>query len=140
MLQRIQTIFLFLAAAGNAAMAFLPWKTATQASSAGIFADGRFTANDNAGFWGVLLAAGAVALIALGLFKNRPLQIRLSGLSLLLTLAGTALGAWLLYATPAEGQLQAAPFLSLPVLILVFLAIRYIRKDEKKVRSADRLR
>lgn len=140
MIQRIQTVYLLLAAAGNVALALMPWKIVPRATEAGIFADGMFRAADHPALQPALGAAALLALIAVGLYKKRPLQIRLSWLSLALTMGAAAWAAWLWNANPAQGTLTVG-LLTLPlVAVFIFLAVRGIAKDEQKVRTANRLR
>lgn len=83
------------------------------------------------------------------LFKNRQLQIKLSKLLLLLlTFQVVAIFVYLdaskafLNPTkfPLEIHYKIGMFLPFISLILSYLTIRFIKKDEKLVRSADRLR
>lgn len=140
MIQRIQTIYLLLAAIGNFGLGALPWAVSSDSAEAGIFADGQFSATDHTGLIAGLMAAGALALIAIFLFKQRKIQVKLAAASLVLTLLATAFGAWLFLAAGATAQVQAGAALLLPSVIFVILAMRYIRKDDKLVRSMDRLR
>jgi hypothetical protein len=97
--------------------------------------------------WTVLFCAGIVAVLAIitiFLFKNRKLQIKAT--YVLLFLLG------LLYALYFIFDRQGLPFTELfrqvrftivfPFIafIFVYLAIRGIKKDEKLIRSLDRLR
>ena len=94
----------------------------------------------------LLLLAGLPVVLALAsifLFKNRALQIKLGGAALLMTLAVIALVGYYFYTSMQTAQEVGIAFgLILPPisLILIYLAIRAIKKDEKLVRSADRFR
>lgn len=140
MIQRIQTIYLLLAAIGNFGLGMLPWAVSSDSAGAGIFADGQFSATDHTGLIAGLMAAGALAFIAIFLFKQRKVQVKLAAVSLVLTLLAAAFGAWLFFAAGATAQVHAGAVLLLPSVIFVILAMRYIRKDDKLVRSMDRLR
>ncbi len=143
MIQRIQSIFLALASffcfglfGTDAADTDVP-----QPGSA-LFADGHFTLFDDPVLLGLFGLAGVLLLADIFLFRNRPLQIKLSWLSVLLIVAGVGYGAFRLMGDSAAELATPEPGLALPVLATVFgvLAARFIKKDEKLVRSADRLR
>ena len=150
MIQRIQTIYLALAAAAALGQFSLPYlaATATGTLTAAVpaFSDGRLNPLDNVGLMGLTALAALLSVVAVFLFRNRPLQGRLAG--------GAALASVLLLVLAAlttKQTLDAVPMgeaahfhagLGLPVLALLcqWLAMRNIGKDEKLVRSMDRLR
>ena len=84
MIQRIQSIYLFLAAAAMGSSFFLPLATASGDASAlaatgdNYFADGVYWIKEFPGGIGILLVA-AIALLAIFLYKNRPRQMQLAG-------------------------------------------------------------
>jgi len=87
---------------------------------------------------------GFFALIAIFLYKNRNLQIRLCNLAMLITCGFIGL---LIFAADSisSGMNQVihysfGTYLPMLEVILFFLAARQIKKDEELVRSADRLR
>ncbi len=88
-------------------------------------------------------AASILALIAIFLFRNRPLQARITVITGVLVLL--ALTIMVFFITSAMGE-KASPlfclrsFLPLVSLILIFLAYRSIKKDENLVKSLERLR
>ncbi|MEL6391133.1 MAG: DUF4293 domain-containing protein [Bacteroidota bacterium] len=143
MLQRIQSIYLLLAAVAAGLLYVLPAaQTAVAAEASYLFSDSRFTLADDV----VLLACfGLAALLwAMGifLFRNRQLQVKLSTIALLLVIGGSAYGAYLFTQDAAQTSAVLAAGVGLPLLSLIFgwLANRSIKYDEKLVRSADRLR
>lgn len=100
----------------------------------------------------LLIAVITLLLVALFSYKRRPRQIKLCSLSFFLTIIFLVLLCFLpdviaARIEPGIGK-DAAKIVKLqwpvilPVLSLVlnFLAVRFIRKDEALVRSADRLR
>ena len=103
-----------------------------------------YTIFDNIALLGLFAGAGAMALIAIFLFKNRPLQRRIALLSLFLTVFGTGVAIFLFFQNQTENTatVREGFGLGMPVLTSLFtlLAQRSIRKDERLVRSADRLR
>jgi len=83
------------------------------------------------------------ALAALFLYKNRRLQVRVCSLLMLLV---SILIVTVFYFSDTAGTTDATlsfefgAYLVLVNLVLLWLAIRFIRKDDSLVRSADRLR
>lgn len=140
MIQRIQTIFLFLAALSNAGLFALPWAASAAPTEAGVYADGRLGAGDHIAITVAVIAATVLALAAIGFFKNRKLQVQITSFSLLLAVAAGAFGGWLYYSAGQAAAVQPGWLMLAPVVVFSMLAVRYIRKDEKLVRSADRLR
>lgn len=144
MIQRIQSIFLLLAAGASLGLFGLPLASGKATAQNALLADGVFNLNDHIGLMIAFAGAGALALIALLLFKNRPLQLRLSLISLLFVLGGIGFGAYLLFTQAGEAidalNIGLGTFLPLLAIILILMANRFIKKDEKLVRSMDRLR
>lgn len=139
MIQRIQTIYLFFASLCGWALFGLPFATATQATQ-GIFEDGRFNIYDNIGLLVLAGTVSAIALLSIFLFNNRKLQMNIGKVNMIL---GFGLMAWASYwflEVINIADFGAGLVMPLLVLILTFLANRNILKDEKLVRSADRLR
>jgi peptidoglycan/LPS O-acetylase OafA/YrhL len=144
MIQRIQTIYLLLAAVAAFLLFILPFAQTNTATAMGIFQDNFYTIFDNIALLGLFVGAGVMALIAIFLFKNRPLQLRIGLLSLFLTIAGTGVAIFLFFQNQTENAtaVKEGFGLGMPVFSSIFtlLAQRAIRKDERLVRSADRLR
>lgn len=143
MLQRIQSIFLALGSAS--CLSFFATdaaETAAPVANSALFADAHYTLLDDP----VLIAAFALAgLLLLGgifLFRNRPLQMKLSLGAAALVVLGLAYGAYRYFTDAAAAVAEPEPGLALPLLAVVFalLARNYIGRDERLVRSADRLR
>ena len=153
MIQRIQSLYLLLAAAVMAITLFAPIAT---------FAVGdvtfTLTAFSLAGadesqstLWmGILLVvATALPLVTIFLFKRRQLQVRLCGAEMVLLIGAIAFIAiyyWLASHNALEGltidhkQLGWAAPMPIVAIVLVYLASRAIFKDELLVRSLDRIR
>ena len=116
------------------------------AAAKAAMADGALTATDNIGLIGLCALVALLTLAAVFLYNNRPLQGRISAMAGIAALMGAALVGIQMYQTmnavPEGGTLQVGAGIALPVMAILFagLAGRYIRKDEKLVRSADRLR
>ena len=151
MIQRIQSIYLFLASALLGGSVFSPLATADGDTAAlaatgdNFFADGVYKMPEFPG-WIALLAFAVLCITAIFLYKNRSNQMRLTmGIflgTIVLIVCVAALGYYYAQRLPAGSAAHLAlgsafAPLSLPFL---WLAYRAIGKDEKLVRSADRLR
>jgi len=146
MIQRIQTIFLALAAACAFGLFGLPFATSSQSSEAtSLFADGVYDINDHTGLLVLFCAAGGLALISIFLYKNRKQQILLGRFAIIANVIGIILMMVLMYqdgTTSGAAEVNEQLGVGLPALFLVFafLAQKYISKDDKLVKSMDRLR
>lgn len=85
-----------------------------------------------------------VAVVAIFLYKNRKVQMKMVVALMLLIIAVIALAVYYVYSVinTYDSELMFGYKLILPVLMLIFsiLAYRRIKKDEELVRSYDRLR
>lgn len=143
MIQRIQSIFLTLAALCSFGLfGTEAAETDTPVASSPVFGDAELTVFDSPLLIGGVIAAGLVLLIAIFMYRNRKLQSTLCTVAILLTLAYAAYGGVLWGTDPAVEQSFFDFGVTLPPLAVLFsvLAARYIKKDERLVRSADRLR
>ncbi|MEM1321641.1 MAG: DUF4293 domain-containing protein [Bacteroidota bacterium] len=147
MIQRIQTVFLFLAAACAFGLFGLPFATSeAQIANSTNFSDSIYNLNDHVALLILFAAAGLLSLVSIFLFNNRKTQLLVGRFSIIANVIGLILAVVLfmndqgniLDATKIEDGIGAY----LPFLFLVFaiLAQRYITKDEKLVSSMDRLR
>ena len=145
MIQRIQSVFLFLGSLCFGGQVVWPFATSSDGQAA-YFADGQYNYADHIGLLIVVLLGIATCIGAIFLFKNRQLQLRLSYLGIVLTVVLGALAA-LLYMNAGNSFSQSATvedgiglyLLPLGIIFLAFAA-RFIKKDDKLVRSMDRLR
>ncbi len=130
MIQRIQTIFLFIAAVFAVGFLVCPGMEINDVLTAG-------KAHIPLLIIGTLSAIISIADIFL--FNNRVLQMNVGKLNLLLLVVLVGLSAWTEY---GDGDFQPGVGIFLPFVAYIFnwLAIRAIRKDENLVRSTDRLR
>jgi hypothetical protein len=145
MIQRIQTVFLFLAAGAAFGLFGLPLaKTEAAMASSEIFQDQQFNLLDDTVMLSLFVAAGVIAFLAIFLFKNRVLQRNITFLSIFITVVAIGWSIFRFTQDPAaeSGNIQYQLGLGLPVLIIIFagLAARFIKKDDKLVKSMDRLR
>ncbi len=145
MIQRIQTVFLLIAAVAFFLLFQFPFAVSDIANP-GFLVDKDFDIYDNIVLIILTVIGGLIALIAIFMYKNRPLQIRLSYLIIIIGIILVLVAAVLFYNEAANIMEKVGVTdgigLFMPVLAFIsgFLAARYIRKDEKLVRSADRLR
>ncbi len=144
MIQRVQSIFLFLSSASFFGLFGLPLAT-SDSEMAGLFEDKVYNIFDNPILIGLTCLGGILALVAIFLFKNRPLQKKL-GYGVLTLSILTMIVALLLVFQDDQSDLTSnineQIGLGLPILVIIFtlLANRFIGKDEKLVKSMDRLR
>jgi len=134
MIQRKQSIFLFLASVVSAVSVWFGnlWKTVS----------GWVQADDIAVLLVLFLLSALLSVVTVFLFKNRKLQIRLGWLNIILNLLLAGYLAYSLSNLPGgfgseKGIGLLAPFISIVFLVL---ANRYISKDEKLVKSVNRFR
>ena len=88
-----------------------------------------------------VVATGLLSLVAIFVYKDRKLQLRLSFLALLLS----AISVVLFYVqtrkfVPGEGNFDLTAVIALVIPVFIILAIRGIYRDQKLVKSLDRLR
>jgi hypothetical protein len=145
MIQRIQSIFLLLAAFSFGALFFIPLAL-SDAVTTQFLADQQYDITDHP----VLLALTSLGtLIALGtifLFKNRSLQLKLGYIIIVLAILLPS-ASFLLFMNESAALGPAAQVMDqagmyLPALAIVFglLANYFIKKDDRLVKSMDRLR
>jgi hypothetical protein len=143
MIQRIQSIWLFLASAASLASMKLAFYSGNKLSdlqnpnSPKTFAsiDGMYNIVMNIN----TVAIGLICLISIFLFKNRKLQMQFSALaiileSFLILQYQMSVGGFL------EGNYAVGAILQPLVMLLLLLAIRGINKDNKLIQESDRLR
>lgn len=145
MIQRIQSVFFLLAAGSFGALFGLPIATSS-APATPFLEDLVFNVLDQPLLAALAGIGAALALATIFLFRNRTLQVRLG--FVVVALAFLLVGiSYLQYsnlasAQSAGGGLALGPGLFLPAGAVLFgyLATHFVRKDEKVVRSMDRLR
>ncbi|MBT8220471.1 MAG: DUF4293 domain-containing protein [Bacteroidia bacterium] len=146
MIQRIQTVFLLLAAI---ILGLLFTSTFSFASvGVNLFgSDGLFNIYDHMAMTIINGIAASAFLIAIFLYKDRKQQRTLVLLATVLVLVLIGFGVYLwLDVSSVQGditeQASAGIGVSNPVISLIFglLALRFIKKDDLLVKSMDRLR
>lgn len=157
MLQRIQTVFLLGVVILMTVSLFMPMWVYQPADSEMYYLLTPFylesldsTTNTPTQIWSPYVVVAALALLSalvaffeITKFKDRMLQMKLGALNSLL-MAGTLVGGvW--FATDLTREYEGGGYaigLFLPAIAMIcnILANRFIRKDEKLVRSVDRIR
>lgn len=153
MIQRIQSIYLFLASGASFSMFGLPFvdfigvDRGTAVADYNLLGDAVFNLQDNIGLLILAIASGAIALITIFMFKNRALQMKLCTLSLVASIVLVLLAGGLFFqemnivsSVTREPDIEFGVLSPIFAIIFTILANRGIKKDDKLVRSADRLR
>lgn len=138
MLQRIQTIWLLLAGVAAFLTLKLPYYTGIQATTTTPYQE----LNAISGGIPILLltiAIGVLALVSIGLYKNRTAQLRLSVVAIVLE----AVLIFLYYqkvSSFTQGTYALTAILHICIILFFVLAANGINKDEKLIKESDRLR
>lgn len=136
MLQRIQTIYLFLAALISGVLIFFVSLWSNEAGES-VFVEEVLIA------MGLFLGSAVLSFISIFLFKNRKLQFVLGRINILLNFF--LLGVFVYWSLSVPGEMEISEKgigMFIPVLSIVFLVLanKAIKKDEDLVKSVDRLR
>lgn len=135
MLQRIQTVYLLLAAICSGGLSQVLSLTAVGSNIEYAF--------DSLEYMILFLASAALSLIAVFLFKTRQTQFVLGRLNIILNLILLGLFIYRLLTLSGEtANSEKGIGLLLPIVSIVLLvfANKAIKKDEALVKSVDRLR
>lgn len=147
MIQRIQSLYLLLAAAaGAAALSFDLWKATLTNSTNPVYVN----ASSNYLLFVLYIIIILLSLATIFLFKKRKLQFRLTIFNILFGFGALGYQYYVVQQTAnklssggvsiVSASYLPASFLPIVVIILLFLAVRGIYKDEKLIKSLDRLR
>lgn len=155
MIQRIQSLFLFLVFVSGLATFFFPiasfWGSmyVIKLSALGVEEQFQYDAEwPNTILLPVVLGLiSFLAFVTIFLYKRRMVQVRLIRFNLLLNIVYLGL-IFFYYVPELEALTQtnadyiSEPGIYLPIASVIFLILanRFIMKDEKLIRSADRLR
>ncbi|WBL21507.1 DUF4293 domain-containing protein [Zunongwangia sp. HRR-M8] len=136
MLQRIQTVYLLIAAIVSLGLIFLfaLWQDAE---------GGAIYAQDQLTVFIMFIASGLLSLVSIFMFKNRKLQFVLGRINILLNFF--LLGVFVYWSLSLPGEMNISEKgigMFLPIISIVFLVLanKAIKKDEDLVKSVDRLR
>jgi drug/metabolite transporter (DMT)-like permease len=136
MIQRIQTLWLLLASICAFASVKLPFYYGSLEVPGPTTT---ITPYDNFMLLVFVIATALMGLVSIFLFRNRSLQIKMCIVGLVLSLAN--LMHYFLYMKNFKtGGLSLYSILSFLVPVFFILAIRSIYKDQKLLKSLDRLR
>jgi hypothetical protein len=138
-IQRIQSVYLFLAAAIAGLLFSLPFAVAP-VQKEGVFLDGMLNLNDHPVLMTLAILSIVLSSGTIFLFNNRNLQMNLGKLNILLIAGLLSFAGYLFYSLMNVASLSGGLFIPVIVLVLVFMANRNIQKDENLVRDSDRLR
>ncbi len=135
MLQRIQSIYLLIAAGNSLGLifAFHLWMV----KKVIVFA------MDNMLYLAFFIISGLLSLITIFLFKNRKLQFVLGRLNIILNFILLGFLVYLFLNLPGGVETPKKGIgMFLPIISIVFLVLanKAIKKDEDLVKSVDRLR
>ncbi len=136
MIQRIQTLFLILAALVSGGLIFV-FELWTTPEGVKIFAN-----NINYVF-ALFLGSAVLSIISIGMYKNRKSQFMLGRLNIILNFF--LLGLFVYQSLNLSGETVVSEkgigiFLPIVSIVLLALANKAIKKDEDLVKSVDRLR
>ncbi len=141
MIQRVQTIWLALAAICGFAMANTPLFTATLADQT----KRSILAAESLLAFALAVGIAILSTVAIFLYKNRKTQYKMAIIGALLSAVVIGLQVWYIEDfkkenTIVQGTYQWGGLLPIAMMIFLFLASAGIRKDEKLIKSLDRLR
>jgi hypothetical protein len=144
MIQRIQTVFLLIAAIAIGTLGMIPFATSSVLTSS-LFADGSYSVFDSI-LLEVLGATSVLLILAtIFLYRNRKTQIKAAYGAVLLIVVFLVM-AYLSLTNAgfsvSDPSIRKGVGMLMPVIAIVCIlaANRYIRKDENLVKSMDRLR
>ena len=136
MLQRIQTIYLLIAAIVSAGLIFVfdLWTTKPEVS---------FFAKDDMLYLSMFLGSAVLSIASIFMYKNRQNQFVLGRLNIILNFI--LLGLFVYRSLKVSGETDVSEKgigMLLPIFSIVFLVLanKAIKKDEELVKSVDRLR
>jgi hypothetical protein len=136
MLQRIQTVYLFIAFLLSGVLIFFVSLWSNEAGQP-VYVEEVLLA------LALFLASAVLSLVTIFLFKNRKLQFVLGRVNILLNFI--LLGVFVYWSLTLPGEMDISEKgigMFVPVLSIVFLVLanKAIKKDEDLVKSADRFR
>ncbi|ADF51317.1 membrane protein [Zunongwangia profunda SM-A87] len=136
MLQRIQTVYLLIAAIVSLGLIFVFALWQSEEGSA-VYAQDQLT------IFIMFIASGLLSLISVFMFKNRKLQFVLGRINIILNFF--LLGVFVYWSLSLPGEMNISEKgigMFLPIISIVFLVLanKAIKKDEDLVKSVDRLR
>jgi len=139
MIQRIQSIYLALAALIITLLFLLPFSTANVLKS-GVYTDGKFNIYDNLIILISALAITIIGIVTIFLYANRKLQIILTSFSILINILVLILCSIIILGNKNSPSLSFGLLIPIFSSLLFYLAYRGIKSDDELVKSSNRLR
>ncbi len=142
MIQRMQSVWLLLAAVCG----FMTTEAAIFKAMLANNTQGTVMASNSLLLFALLIGISCLAVIGIFFFKKRPTQFKLSIIGIILAIVAVALEVKNVEdyksanPTLVKGTYQFGALLPLLMIIFLILAARGIYKDQKLVKSLDRLR
>ena len=146
MLQRIQTVYLLIAAVASGSVFALPFFKGAASNGASFFNDGLFDTQDHVSLMAMATIAILDAVMTVFLFNNRKRQglfcllVGAVNLLLIAVMFGVLSTQIPISEVFSKFQLGLGSVMPLVATVFALLARRSILADERLVRSADRLR
>lgn len=134
MIQRIQSVYLLLAAlVSGCVIFFLPLF---------VFSDSSYMILDDAIFTATTVLSALISLYSIFRYKNRRQQLVSGRINIIINFVFFGFLLYMFFAgiTKEGASLGLGSFMPLVAVVLITLANRGIMKDEMLVRAADRLR
>ncbi len=145
MIQRIQTIYLLIAAIGSAGVFAFPFFSGVIANVP-IFVDGLYDTHDHTALLGIAIVAILDAILTIFLYKNRKQQAlfalvtAIANLLIIAFMLGILSSQIAINTAMSTAQLGIGSISPLLSIVAAIMARRSILADEALVRSMDRLR
>ncbi|MGI8635414.1 MAG: DUF4293 domain-containing protein [Segetibacter sp.] len=141
MIQRVQTIWLLLAAIAGFFTTQIPLYAGMTAGEV----SKKYVATESLLLFATAIIASLLAVIAIFLYKNRGTQMKFTSLGIFVSIVLIALEVWQIgsfqqTAGILKGTYYWGALLPIAMAIFFVLAAINIRKDNKLVKSLDRLR
>jgi len=141
MIQRLQSVWLLLAAAAAFCSLRFSFYSGNMVAANQAKSWVNLTAQSNLLLLILTAGVGIAALITIFLYKNRKQQSGLAWITFLVSIINLVLYfVQVQKFVPGEGSYNLTALFAIIVPVFLFLGIRGIRKDEKLVKSLDRLR
>jgi hypothetical protein len=140
MLQRKQSLWMLLAAACAVLTIKLPFYTGYTIDAAQGKEAGKITASSNIPLLILTVLVVVVLLVNIFNYKNRKLQLRITIGLILVSLLDIFLFYQASMKTISGGTFALTSVLALAIPLLLIMAARGISKDQKLIKSAERLR
>ena len=136
MIQRIQTVYLLLAAVASAGLIFV-FHLWTNSKDVAVYA------MDDMLYLGLFLGSALLSVISIFNYKKRKFQFVLGRLNIILNFILLGIFVYQLLMPPGESDISekgVGIFIPILSIVLLVLANKAIKKDEDLVKSVDRLR